>query len=196
MRAFRALCLLWLLTGCGLPRAYERARGADTVEAYREFLRQYPEGDEAEAVQVRIAELEFEEAKRLHSVVAYKRFIEAHPEDSHVRAARALLEGLRFNVAKDEGTAAALRQFLRDHPDGAQREEARRLLKAAELEEASSTRIRRACGSTSRRRRRIPGGWRWSRAWTTRASPGRRGRRSCSPTCVTSRRGVTGSRPR
>ncbi|WNG26459.1 HEAT repeat domain-containing protein [Cystobacter fuscus] len=140
MRAFRALCLLWLLTGCGLPRAYERARGADTVEAYREFLRQYPEGDEAEAVQVRIAELEFEEAKRLHSVVAYKRFIEAHPEDSHVRAARALLEGLRFNVAKDEGTAAALRQFLRDHPDGAQREEARRLLKAAELEEASSTR--------------------------------------------------------
>lgn len=139
MRTFRALSLMLLLTGCGAPRAYQRAQEADTLEAWRAYLREYPEGEEAEAAEVRVAELEFEEASKLHSVVAYKRFLEAHPEGPQARAARALLEGLRFNAAKEAGTAAALRQFLRDHPDGAQREEAQRLLKEAELKEVSST---------------------------------------------------------
>ncbi|QRK05966.1 HEAT repeat domain-containing protein [Archangium violaceum] len=139
MRKLRAFSLLLLLTGCGAPRAYQRARDADTLEAYRAFLREYPEGEEAEAIEVRIEELEFEEASKLHTVVAYKRFLEAHPEAPRARAARALLEGLRFNAAKEAGTAAALRQFLRDHPDGAQREEAQRLLKEAELKELSTT---------------------------------------------------------
>ncbi|MCY1078739.1 HEAT repeat domain-containing protein [Archangium lansingense] len=139
MRKLRALSLLLLLTGCGAPRAYQRARDADTLEAYRAFLREYPEGDDAEAIEVRVTELEFEEASKLHTVLAYKRFLEANPEGPQARAARALLEGLRFNAAKDAGTAAALRQFLRDHPDGAQREEAQRLLKEAELKELSTT---------------------------------------------------------
>ncbi|PTL76918.1 HEAT repeat domain-containing protein [Vitiosangium sp. GDMCC 1.1324] len=139
MRELRALSLVLLLTGCGVPRAYQRARDADTVEAYRAFLREYPVGDEAEAIEVRIEELEFQEASKLHTVVAYKRFLEAHPEAPQARAAKALLEGMRFNAAKEAGTAAAMRQFLRDHPDGAQREEAQRLLKEAELKELSTT---------------------------------------------------------
>jgi hypothetical protein len=139
MRKFRTLSLLLLLTGCGAPRAYQRAQEADTLEAYRAFLREHPEGDDAEAVEVRISELEFEEASKLHTVVAYKRFLEAHPEVPQARAARTLLEGLRFNAAKEAGTAAALRQFLKDHPDGAQRDEAQRLLKEAELKELATT---------------------------------------------------------
>jgi outer membrane protein assembly factor BamD (BamD/ComL family) len=139
MRKFRAFSLLLLLTGCGAPRAYQRAQEADTLEAYRAYLREHPEGDEAESVQVRIAELEFDEASKLHTVVAYKRFLEAHPDSAKASAARALLEGLRFNAAKEAGTAAALRQFLKDHPDGAQRDEARRLLKEAELTELATT---------------------------------------------------------
>src|SRR5688500_3149034 len=46
MRKLRALSLLLLLTGCGAPRAYQRARDADTLEAYRAFLREYPVGDD------------------------------------------------------------------------------------------------------------------------------------------------------
>jgi hypothetical protein len=139
MRKFRTLSLLLLLTGCGAPRAYQRAQEADTLEGYRAFLREYPEAEDAEVVAARIEELEFEEASKLHSVVAYKRFLEAHPEGPRARSARALLEGLRFNAAKEAGTAEALRQFLRDHPDGAQREEAQRLLREAELEELATT---------------------------------------------------------
>ncbi|WP_239576600.1 tetratricopeptide repeat protein [Archangium primigenium] len=139
MRELKALSLVVLLTGCGVPRAYQRAADADTLEAYRTFLREYPEGEEAEAVRVRVAELEFEEASRLHTVLAYKRVIEAHPDTTQARRARVLLEGLRFNAARDAGTAVALRQFVADHPDGVHRDEARRLVQAAELKELATT---------------------------------------------------------
>lgn len=140
-KKLRVLCVLSLLTGCGAPlaMAYQRAHDVDTLEAYRAFLRDYPEGDEAEAVQVRITELEFAQASQLHTVLAYKRFLEAHPDVPQSRAARALLEGLRFNAARQVGTAEALRQFLRENPEGAQHEEAQRLLKEAELRELSTT---------------------------------------------------------
>ena len=131
--------VLWTMTGCGVPRAYQVARETDTLEAYRTFLREHPRGEEAEAVEARVGELEFEEASKVHSVVAYKRFLEAHPDSSRTRAAQALLEGLRFNAAKEAGSPEALRQFLRDHPDGAQRAEAERLLQAAELRALATT---------------------------------------------------------
>lgn len=132
------LAVLLLLTGCA-SQAYQRAKEADTLEAYQDFLRQYPKDDMAEPAEARIEELEFAQAQKLHTVLAYKRFLEAHPEAPQARAARSLLEGLRFNAAKEVGTVAAWRQFLADHPDGAQREEARRLLAEAQQKELASS---------------------------------------------------------
>jgi len=132
------LAVLLFLTGCA-SQAYQRAKEADTIEAYQGFLRQYPKDDMAEPAEARIEELEFSQAQKLHTVLAYKRFLEAHPEAPQARAARSLLEGLRFNAAKEVGTVAAWRQFLGDHPDGAQREEARRLLAEAEQKELATS---------------------------------------------------------
>ncbi len=133
-----ALAVLLFLTGCA-SRAYQRAKDTDTVESYREFLREYPKDDLSEAAEARIEELEFAQAQQLHTVLAYKRFLEAHPEAAQARAAQALLEGLRFNAAKEAGTAVAWRQFLAEHPDGSQRDEARRLLAEAEQKELSTS---------------------------------------------------------
>ncbi|SES96562.1 HEAT repeat domain-containing protein [Stigmatella erecta] len=140
------LVVLLLLTSCA-SGAYQRAKEADTVEAYRAFLREHPKDTLAEAVQVRIEELEFAEARKLHTVVAYKRFLEAYPEAAQARAAGALLEGLRFNAAKEADTVAGWRQFLADHPEGAQREEAKRLLGEAERAELASTQDTRQLSS-------------------------------------------------
>ncbi|WP_224246193.1 tetratricopeptide repeat protein [Hyalangium gracile] len=133
-----ALAVLLSLTGCA-SQAYQRAKDADTVEAYREFLREYPKDDMAEPAEARIEELEFARAQKLHTVLAYKRFLEAYPEAPQARAASSLLEGLRFNAAKEAGTVAVWRQFLADHPDGSQREEARRLMTEAEQKELSTS---------------------------------------------------------
>ncbi|NMO22271.1 HEAT repeat domain-containing protein [Pyxidicoccus fallax] len=134
----RALAVLLLATGC-IPSPYDRAARTDTVEAYRDFLREYPKHPDVDAAEARLEELEFEEAKRLHTVIAYKRFLEAYPEAAQARTAKTLLEGLRFNAAKESGTVAAWRQFLQEHPDGAQREEAKRLLGEAEAHELATT---------------------------------------------------------
>lgn len=139
MRSLRVLWVVCVLSGCGVPRAYVRARDTDTLEGYRAYLRENPDAEEAEAVEVRVEQLEFEEASRVHTVVAYKRFLSEHPEAPQVRAARALLEGLRFNAAREQGTPEALRQFLKDHPDGAQREQAQRLLQEAERQELATS---------------------------------------------------------
>lgn len=134
----RALAVLLLATGC-LSSPYDRAARRDTVEAYRDFLRDHPRHPDADAAQARLEELEFEEAKRLHTVIAYKRFLEAYPEATQARTAKTLLEGLRFNAAKETDTVAAWRQFLQEHPDGAQRDEAKRLLAQAEARELATT---------------------------------------------------------
>jgi hypothetical protein len=132
------LGVLLFLTGCA-SQAYQRAKEADTLEAYQDFLRVYPKDEMAEPAEARIEELEFAQAQKLHTVLAYKRFLEAYPEAPQARAARSLLEGLRFNAAKEAGTVTAWRQFLADHPDGAQREEARRLMAEAEQKDLATT---------------------------------------------------------
>lgn len=135
----RLLVLLAALavTGC-VPSAYQRAALADTIEAYRAFLRQHPEDREAPAARERLSRLELEVARATHTVVAYKRFLEEFPDSSQAPAARALLETLRFNAAQDQGTARALRQFLADHPDGAHAAEARQRLAELDLRAAAS----------------------------------------------------------
>ncbi|MCP3141903.1 HEAT repeat domain-containing protein [Pyxidicoccus xibeiensis] len=134
----RALTVLLLATGC-LTSPYDRAARTDTVEAYRDFLRENPTHPDTDAAEARLEELEFGEAKRLHTVIAYKRFLETYPEAAQARTAKTLLEGLRFNATKETNTVTAWRQFLQEHPDGAQRDEAKRLLAEAEAHEMATT---------------------------------------------------------
>ncbi|CAM4376682.1 MULTISPECIES: HEAT repeat domain-containing protein [Corallococcus] len=134
----RALALLLLATGCS-HTTFERASELDTVQAYRDFLREHPEDPDATTAQGRIEGLEFDEAKRLHSVIAYKRFLETYPDATQTRVVKSLLEGLRFNAAKQADTEAGWRQFLADHPDGAHKDEAKALLQVAESRDVRTT---------------------------------------------------------
>lgn len=139
MRPIPVLFAVFALAAAGCRTSgYGTAAKADTIEAYRAFLRDFPKDDMAEPAQARLAELEFVEASRLHTVLAYKRFLEEFSDSSKAQAARSLLAGLRFNAAKQRGTAQAMRQFLKDHPDSAYRDEADKLLTEAEFKEVST----------------------------------------------------------
>ncbi|MFL5321282.1 MAG: tetratricopeptide repeat protein [Myxococcaceae bacterium] len=143
---FVTLCLF---AACG-PRAYQKAQTTDTIDAYREFLRDNPKDENVEAARVRLAELEFEEAKKVHTPLAYKRFIEEFPDTSQARAAQSLLEALRFNAAMEKATVESLRQFLADHPDGAHAEDARKKLGELELKQAQQSSDRRTLEEIAR----------------------------------------------
>jgi hypothetical protein len=139
LRIIVAAALSLGLAGCA-ARAFKKASDADTVESYRAFIRQYPEGDNAEAARTRLADLEFDRVAQLHTVVACKRYLEEFPDSAKAPDVKALLEAQRFVAAQERGTIEAYRQFLRDHPDGAHHVEAEQWVESAMLTEALKTR--------------------------------------------------------
>ncbi|MBX5481089.1 MAG: HEAT repeat domain-containing protein [Myxococcaceae bacterium] len=133
-----AFAAVFVLSFACASSRWAATREADTAEAYRAFLRDYPNDENAETARMLLSEKEFEAASAQHTVLAYKRFLEEFPDSPKASAARALLEGLRFNAAQATNTAQAWRLFLSDHPDGAHRAEAERALAEAEFREAGS----------------------------------------------------------
>lgn len=93
-----AASLLWL-GGCATAGShYERAREANTVQGYEDFIRRYPDSDLADQARARIDELEaprraFEAAKAANTVEAYRSFIREYPGSEHVKEAN---HGIRF----------------------------------------------------------------------------------------------------
>ena len=135
----KALLVFLSLCACASPDAWQRARAADTAEAYRAFLQQHPKADEVEAVLERLRALDFEEASHVQTALGWKRFLEAHTEGPEIRTAQARLEALRFAAASQRDTVEGWKLFLADHPDGAHAEEARARASASEAKLASAS---------------------------------------------------------
>jgi hypothetical protein len=134
----------WCLIGVAILAAgcetasFEKARAKDTIEAYRDYLRNAPPGDRGrEPARERLAVLEFERARLVDTPVSYKRFIEEFPESDRREQAEVLLESLRFEAAREKGTIAAYEDFLRDHPAGHHAQEAHDVLAKLELDVAT-----------------------------------------------------------
>ncbi len=126
-----------VLALCGCTSAYEKARGQDTAEAYRTFLRENPGDPASTMARGRLAELEFQHARRQHTVLGYKRFLAAFGDTSRASDAKVLLEGLRFEAARHEGSSSGWLEFLREHPSGAHAQEARLALQEADFKVAA-----------------------------------------------------------
>lgn len=132
------------LVACRDSGAFQKATRINTIDSWRQFIRENPKDEYVDAAEQRLDELSFAEAQKAHSVVGYKRYLEEFPEGEKASAAKKLLESLRFNAAMTRNTAVSLRQFLRDHPDGVHREEIEARLAKLELEELVSSDDRRS----------------------------------------------------
>lgn len=139
MRLFVSLLVVITFVACRDSGAFQTATRINTIDSWRQFIRENPKDENVDAAEQRLDDLCFEEAQKAHSVIAYKRYLEEFPEGAKAPAAKKLLESLRFNAAMTRNTAVSLRQFLRDHPDGAHREEAEARLAKLELEELVSS---------------------------------------------------------
>ncbi len=75
-----ALLVIWLfgLAACE-GRAFRRAEAKNTIEAYQDYLKRYPEGKHEKAAQGHISQLEYDQATKQRSVEAYKAFIRKYP---------------------------------------------------------------------------------------------------------------------
>ena len=124
-----------LLVHCAAS-GYEKARKADTADAYRDFVRASPRDPAVGIARERLAELEFEKARRLQTPLALKRFLDEFEGSPRRSDAQVLLEGLRFEAALQRNSSVGWNDFLRDHPQGVHAGDARSKLDEADYRDA------------------------------------------------------------
>ncbi len=95
-----------LVTGCvTMQSRWEEVRSADTISAYEEFLRQYPQKDLSKQAYIRInalrtkeeelkAQRDFEKAKAENTIDAYRRFLSAYLSSTLANEAKLSIEEL------------------------------------------------------------------------------------------------------
>jgi hypothetical protein len=70
-----------IIAGCAsMPKRWRQAESTNTIEAYEDFLKEYPEGSNAEKAKERIMELRYNEAVKENTIPAYQKFLESYPE--------------------------------------------------------------------------------------------------------------------
>ncbi len=96
-RRFIAILLLVVLCS-GLAscerKAFRKAARADTVEAYREYLAEYPEGDFSERAEKRIEELIFRKAVAARSIKDMRDYLEEYPDSKYTDELRLVIRNM------------------------------------------------------------------------------------------------------
>lgn len=131
------LLVACLVSGCGSDEDdWAQATESDTVESYRTYLEQRPEGQQTHAARTKIQELEetrdWTQARAEETPEALRAFLSAHPQARRLDEARSLLarrlEDRAWTAAKTARSASDLRAFIETYASGEHTEEASALL--------------------------------------------------------------------
>src|SRR5690606_35360037 len=98
-------------------RAWEIARGQNTVIAYQRYLDRYPSGPRAEEVRAAMHHLAFPEARTANTASAYVSFVERYPSSREVYEARTRLNDALYAEATASQDIASFKAFIAAHPD-------------------------------------------------------------------------------
>jgi cell division septation protein DedD len=87
-----AAVLLAVMACSSRQQQWEDTRRADTLEAYQQFLRSYPDGEFASQAQARVRELQeladWQKAMQTDTADAYQQFLNGHPQGRMADEAR------------------------------------------------------------------------------------------------------------
>lgn len=113
---------------CSSPEStFEKAKELDTVEAYKSFIKKYPDNSLCKEAQKQIEKFLFENAKLSNSIDSLKAFIERHPNSELLNEAQKELLSLeeelkifneRDNKNNDEDILNSLINYLQSYPNG------------------------------------------------------------------------------
>ena len=97
------------LSGCSRQQSdWQRAREANTADAYEQFLKKYPSGEFTAQAQARLKELyeerDWQKARDADTLDAYQAFLRQHPEGKWTEEARIRVEN--FALAQTPAPAA------------------------------------------------------------------------------------------
>lgn len=96
--------------------AFDRARIENTEDAYRFFMRDFPEASQFERAAELAAEARFLQALKQNTIENYRAYLERYPESVRAGETRARLEKLEFDHETSSGTLSAFQKFYQAHP--------------------------------------------------------------------------------
>ncbi len=112
------VCML-VLAGCSTVNMdWEKALSINTLEAYDEFLRKYPDSEYTQQALQKVEPMRFQKAKEDGTTRGYSLYLMRYPDGSSARKARAQLKALRCadRTLVKEGSPAWLRRGDDSHP--------------------------------------------------------------------------------
>lgn len=121
MKNIHAILLLAIITqllchGCATTQStWSCTEAENTVSAYKEFVKQYPNSEFAKEAEKRITESDedaFTRTCRIGFTQAFKGFVESYPTSDHAHTANARYEFLTMG-----GNLESCKDFITNHPD-------------------------------------------------------------------------------
>ncbi len=112
------------LTALRVEAALCKARAADSLASWSEYLARFPDSVHARGARTRVDELAFAAAQAEGTSEAMRAFVEQHPAAPQVGEAQKQAEAWDFDDASKAGTPEAIRRFLARYPTSTLREAA------------------------------------------------------------------------
>ena len=85
---------LWLDVSIFPKKAWEKAESENTIAAYEDLMKRYPEGSLADKARLKIEEIYFEEAQTINTIPAYQEFLKQYPKGPVADKAHLMVEKL------------------------------------------------------------------------------------------------------
>lgn len=117
LRPVLFLLVILLLGSCSNPeRDFKNAEQANTEQAFKEFVKKYPDSPLAAQASNRIEELAYDKATGMGTPSAYQTFLTQHPTSRFAGKAQEALENVEFAQDLQEPTVSNLERLLRRYP--------------------------------------------------------------------------------
>jgi len=125
----RIISIVVLLTtgllGCTtMGTRYREVRMTDTVPAYEDFLKEYPESPYDGEIKERIKVLSWDKTKSTNTTDAYDSYIRKYPGSEFTNEAKEEIERISWLGAKKTGSVESFKNYLKKYPDGKYKENA------------------------------------------------------------------------
>jgi hypothetical protein len=127
--AWYIITLLFLLQqGCGVlfyreederkrqEAEYRPYQQQNTIEAYQEFIKKYPDNLFVSEAKCSIEHLVFTPYEQKDTIEGYRDFMKSYPANRNITRAVEKIDQLEFKQIEDTDTIAAYREFLRQKP--------------------------------------------------------------------------------
>lgn len=111
------LCIFIFFSCSGEKKDWKYAESENSITAYEDYLKKYPQGKFADEARSWIKTIYFEKAEAANTIEAYDDFLKRYVEGDFADKARSKIEAIYFDQAKAANSIEAYIDFLKRYPN-------------------------------------------------------------------------------